>query len=196
MCVCVCVCVCVRVCACVRACACVCVCARVSVALVCACVLVPVCWCLRPPPAPVYTPCMLPPSVCLSRPYRFWNESFNRRISPTSFYSMLAGAATDDQATQMVNNWLHSPEHFCIAKDGDFKGNKDTCYWGLPSIEASDPAFPPLGYWRGYVWGPMAQLTYWSLANKNYAKNEAVNSGRKALTKQVKNTYGSLLRIP
>ena len=127
---------------------------------------------------------------------KFWNGTFYRRISPTSFYSMLAGAATDDQATQMVNNWLHSPEHFCIAKDGDFKGNKDTCYWGLPSIEASDPAFPPLGYWRGYVWGPMAQLTYWSLANKNYAKNEAVNSGRKALTKQVKNTYGSLLRIP
>ena len=29
--------------------------------------------------------------------------------------------------------------------------------------EGGDPAFPPLGYWRGYVWGPMAQLVYWSL---------------------------------
>jgi hypothetical protein len=31
---------------------------------------------------------------------------------------------------------LQSPEHFCIAPNGDFEGNKDTCYWGLPSIEA------------------------------------------------------------
>ena len=38
------------------------------------------------------------------------------------------------------------------------KGNADSCYWGLPSIQASDPAYPPLGYWRGYVWGPMIQL--------------------------------------
>ena len=92
---------------------------------------------------------------------------------------------------------------------GDFAGNKDTCYWGLPSIEASDPAFPPLGYWRGYVCelltpqacnlsfaasgmsltdgrcagGPMAQLTYWSL--QEYDHVPAVKSGRKALCKQM-----------
>jgi putative isomerase len=113
----------------------------------------------------------------------FWNETFYRRISPTSFYSMMAKAPTDEQATKMVNNWLHSPEHFCIAPNGDFAGNKDTCYWGLPSIEASDPAFPPLGYWRGYVWGPMAQLTYWSL--QEYDHVPAVKSGRKALCKQM-----------
>ena len=80
-----------------------------------------------------------------------WNGSFYRRISPTSFYSMMSGAPSDEQAAAMVTNWLHSPDRFCIAPDGDFKGNKDTCYWGLPSIQASDPAFPPLGYWRGYV---------------------------------------------
>lgn len=93
------------------------------------------------------------------------NGSFYRRISPTSFYGLLAGAATDDQATQMVSEWLLNPDHFCIAPNGDFANNSDSCYWGLPSIQASDPAFPPLGYWRGYVWGPMAQLTYWSLQN-------------------------------
>jgi putative isomerase len=60
----------------------------------------------------------------------FWNESFYRRISPTSFYAMMAGAATDEQATSMMNNWLHSPDHFCIAPNGDYAGNKDTCYWG------------------------------------------------------------------
>ena len=121
---------------------------------------------------------------------------------------MMAKVPTDAQATSMVKNWLHSPEHFCIAPNGDFAGNKDTCYWGLPSIEASDPAFPPLGYWRGYVcelltpgvqpfvgcvwivsdeWpragGPMAQLTYWSL--QEYDHVPAVKSGRKALCKQM-----------
>ena len=52
------------------------------------------------------------------------------------------------QATSMMTEWLHSPKHFCIAPNGDFAGNTDSCYWGLPSIEASDPSFPALGYWR------------------------------------------------
>jgi hypothetical protein len=112
-----------------------------------------------------------------------WNGSFYRRISPTSFYSMMSGAPTDTQAAAMVENWLLSPDHFCVAKDGDFKGNKDTCYWGLPSIQASDSAYPALGYWRGYVWGPMAQLTYWSL--QEYDHVPVVRSGRKALCKQM-----------
>eukprot|EP00039_Didymoeca_costata_P002667 m.61818 g.61818 ORF g.61818 m.61818 type:complete len:831 (-) comp11450_c0_seq2:48-2540(-) len=114
---------------------------------------------------------------------KFWNESFYRRISPTSFYSMLAGAATDKQAIGMVNNWLHSPKHFCIAQDGDYEKNNGSCYWGLPSIEASDVAYPPLGYWRGFVWGPMAQLTYWSMLRYDHVPQ--VRSGRKALCKQM-----------
>ena len=84
---------------------------------------------------------------------KFWNGTFYRRITPTSFYAMMATAATDKQAETMVQEWLLSPEHFCVAPDGDFKGNSDDCYWGLPSIQKGDPAFPPLGYWRGYVWG-------------------------------------------
>ena len=63
------------------------------------------------------------------------------------------------------------------------KGNQESCYWGLPSIEASDPAFQKLGYWRGYVWGPMAQLSYWGL--KNY-QSQKVNQARKALVTQMK----------
>jgi len=114
---------------------------------------------------------------------RWWNGSFYRRISPTSFYSMLAQAATDEQATSMVRLWLLSPEHFCISPTGDYVGNSDDCYWGLPSIQKSDVAFPPLGYWRGYVWGPMAQLTYWSL--QYYDHIPAVRAGRKALCKQL-----------
>lgn len=114
---------------------------------------------------------------------RFTNQSFYRRISPTSFYAMLATAATDAQAEAMVSTYLFSPKHFCIAPQGDFAGNTNECYWGLPSIEASDPAFPPLGYWRGYVWGPMAQLTFWSL--QNYAHVPVVKQGATALAKQM-----------
>jgi hypothetical protein len=35
---------------------------------------------------------------------------------------MMAKAATDEQATAMMANWLHSPDHFCIAPSGDFAG--------------------------------------------------------------------------
>ena len=90
---------------------------------------------------------------------------------------MLSGAPTDAQAAQMVEGWLLSPEHFCVSREGAFAGNADECYWGLPSIERSDPAFPPLGYWRGYVWGPMAQLTYWSL--QQYDHVPIVRTGRR-----------------
>jgi len=114
---------------------------------------------------------------------KYWNGTFDRRITPTSFYALMAGAATDEQAKTMISKWLLSPEHFCIAPKGDFMGNHDDCYWGLPSIQFSDPAFPPLGYWRGYVWGPMTQLVYWSL--QAYDHVPEVRAGRKALCKQM-----------
>jgi len=114
---------------------------------------------------------------------KFINNSFYRRISPTSFYALQTKGPTDDQATAMMEKWLLNPNHFCVAPNGDFAGNNDTCYWGLPSIEASDVAFPPLGYWRGYIWGPMAQLTHWSL--QNYDHVPAVRKARKALVKQM-----------
>jgi len=111
------------------------------------------------------------------------NGSFSDRISPTSFYALLAGAATDEQAKLLATEWLMSPTRFCVAPNGDFQGNSDDCYWGLPSIQAADPAFPPLGYWRGYVWGPMGLLTYWSL--QRYGHVPEVAMGRKALATQL-----------
>ena len=48
---------------------------------------------------------------------------------------------------------------------------------------AADPAFPPLGYWRGFVWGPMAQLVYWSL--DRYKHVPIVAQGKSALAKQM-----------
>lgn len=77
---------------------------------------------------------------------KFVNGSFYRRISPTSFYALQTSAPNNTQATAMMEQWLFNKDGFCVAEQGDFSGLDDTCYWGLPSIQASDPAYPPLGY--------------------------------------------------
>jgi len=113
---------------------------------------------------------------------KFPNNTFYSRISPTSFYALLAKAATDDQAIQQVETWLTNASRFCIRPEWP-RGVTDQCYWGLPSISADDPAFPPLGYWRGYVWGPTAQLTFWGL--QNYDHLPQIRVARKALCVQM-----------
>merc|ERR1711907_114936 len=100
---------------------------------------------------------------------KFPNGSgFYSRISPTSFYPLQTHTPTTEQASAMMVHWMLNTSRFCITRAGDFAGNSDQCYWGLPSISADDPAFPQLGYWRGYVWGPQAQLTYWALQNYDH----------------------------
>lgn len=66
-------------------------------------------------------------------------------MSPTSFYALQTMGATDAQAAIMAEKWLLNASRFCVAPNGDYQGLADSCYWGLPSIEASDPAYPPLG---------------------------------------------------
>ena len=51
----------------------------------------------------------------------------------------------------MTEHWLTNKTRFCINENYQTE-NDGRCYWGLPSISADDPTFPPLGYWRGYVW--------------------------------------------
>jgi len=68
---------------------------------------------------------------------KFRNGSFSRRITPTSFYPMLAKAALDDQVVKMVEGWLLNSSRFCISPNGDFEGNTNECYWGLPSVSPS-----------------------------------------------------------
>ena len=57
------------------------------------------------------------------------NGSFYPHISPTSFYALQAKAATDTQASRMAEGWLTNKSHFCVAPNGDYQGNDDTCYW-------------------------------------------------------------------
>lgn len=77
---------------------------------------------------------------------------FNRRLSPTNFYPMLAKAATPEQAQIMIHRHLLNPQ--------EFWGQ-----WVIPSIERDDPAFKDQNYWRGRIWGPMNYLVYLGLCN-------------------------------
>lgn len=74
----------------------------------------------------------------------------SRRLSPTLFYGLLGGAATQAQAARMVE------EHFRNA--GEFWGA-----WMMPSVARNDPAFPEQNYWRGRIWPPMNFLVYLGL---------------------------------
>ena len=114
---------------------------------------------------------------------QYGTGDFYPRVSPTSFYALQTSGATDKRVDTMMTQWMMNPKRFCVSPTGDSAGNSDVCYHGLPSIEASDPAFPRLGYWRGYVWGPMAQLTYWGL--ENYDHVPSARTARKALVSQM-----------
>jgi hypothetical protein len=107
----------------------------------------------------------------------FPNGKFSKQHSPTSFYPLLGHAASDAQAESMVQHWLMNSTRFCIGH------RTNDCWWGLPSISADDPAFAKLGYWRGYVWGPMAMITYWGL--ENYKHLPVVASAKKQLASQM-----------
>ena len=109
------------------------------------------------------------------------NSSISHRISPTSFYALLAHAASDAQADQMISEWAFNASRFCLSATWP-QGVDDTCYWGLPSISADDPAYPPLGYWRGFVWGPMHMLTWWSF--REYSHLPTVSAARAQLAVQ------------
>ena len=128
---------------------------------------------------------------------RFANGTFSARVSPTSMYALLAGAASDAQALATVEAWLTNATRFGVRGGDDYGGDDHggddafpapnranrECYWGLPSIAADDPAFAALGYWRGYVWGPMAQLTHWAL--ERYEHVPAIARARRQLSDQM-----------
>ncbi len=81
---------------------------------------------------------------------RLWNGEFSRRLSPTSFYPLFAGIATQRQAERMLKEHLLNPKEF----------------WGayvIPSISRSDIAFPDQFYWRGSIWGLTNYMVYQGL---------------------------------
>jgi neutral trehalase len=81
---------------------------------------------------------------------RLSDGSFSKKLSPTLFYPMLAGAATPQQAKRMVEEHLMNPN--------DFYGD-----WMIPSIAKNDPTYQQQDYWRGRIWPPMNYLVYLAL---------------------------------
>ncbi len=110
---------------------------------------------------------------------RLWNEKtgifqnkhldtgvFSEKLSPTLFYPLLAGVATQKQAERMVQEHFYNPNEF----------------WGeyiMPSTARNEPAFNDNHYFRGRIWGPMNFLVYLGLRKYNVgnaAKDMALKS--------------------
>ena len=80
------------------------------------------------------------------------------QFSPTTFYPLLARAATPQQAERLVQGHL--------LNEREFWGE-----WVIPACPRNAPAFKDQDYWRGRIWGSMNFLVYLGL--RNYALPEA-----------------------
>jgi putative isomerase len=80
---------------------------------------------------------------------RLWSGKFTASLAPTSFYPLLAGAASAEQAQEMLR----------LLKDVMKFGGT----WRLPSCTRDDPAFRDNVYWRGRVWPPLNFLVWQGL---------------------------------
>jgi putative isomerase len=80
------------------------------------------------------------------------------KLSPTSFYPLIAKVPTSAQAQRMMKEHYFNP--------AEFHGE-----WVIPSIARNVPGFDQQQYWRGRIWGPMNFLVY--LGMRNYAVPEA-----------------------
>ena len=90
---------------------------------------------------------------------RLWSGRFVASIAPTSFYPLIAGAASQSQARALLG-WLEDPRRF----GGRF---------ALPSVSRDDPAFEDNVYWRGRIWPPLNFLVYQGLRRYGFAAEAA-----------------------
>jgi putative isomerase len=98
---------------------------------------------------------------------RLWSGKFTASLAPTSFYPLIAGAASEAQARALL------PLLMDVAKFGGT--------WRLPSCTRDDPAFPDNVYWRGRVWPPLNFLVWHGLKRYGFdaeASDLADNSYR------------------
>ena len=77
---------------------------------------------------------------------RLVGGTFVEPLAPTSFFPMVAGAATPDQVDRLVSGYLLPREKF---------GGEP----GLPSATRDHPAYRDNVYWRGRIWAP---LNFWT----------------------------------
>jgi len=86
---------------------------------------------------------------------RCWDGRFSTRHSPTSFYPLVAGAASQEQAEALVSRHLLTDERF---------GGPVV----VPAIARDDSAFADNVYWRGRVWAPLNFWVYLGLRRYGY----------------------------
>jgi hypothetical protein len=100
-------------------------------------------------------------------------KEFYNRLSPTSFYPLLAKAASNTQAERLIKEHFYNPEEFW----GE---------WILPSIARNDPAYPTQRYWKGAIWAPMNFLVYLGLRNYplDKARKDLVNKSAELFLKE------------
>jgi len=80
---------------------------------------------------------------------RLRSGAFVRSVSPTSFYPLVAGIATEHQIELLLGH-LDDPSMF---------GGK----FAIPSVSRGDPAYLDNTYWRGRVWPPLNYLVWHGL---------------------------------
>jgi putative isomerase len=91
---------------------------------------------------------------------RLRSGRFARSLAPTSFYPLLAGAATREQTALLLAH-LNSPDKFGGAI-------------GLPGVARDDPAYKDNMYWRGRVWPTFNYLVWQGL--RRYGEDDAANA--------------------
>ncbi|VDC19939.1 MGH1-like glycoside hydrolase domain-containing protein [Pseudogemmobacter humi] len=97
---------------------------------------------------------------------------FVRSVGPTSFYPMLCGAASPEQAEHLIAH-LENPETF---------GGE----WVIPNVSRDDPAFGDNVYWRGRIWANVNWFT-WQALRREGRLNEARRFADKSLRLFMKN---------
>ena len=112
--------------------------------------------------------------------------TFNEHSSPTSFYPMLSGTATQEQALSMTRRWLTNRSAYCVGDSSGSPppGSMGPCRFGLPSTPNDDAAYRDNDYWRGRVWGPLNLLVYMGLRHPKYADLPEIIAARKQLVVQ------------
>ena len=95
---------------------------------------------------------------------RLWSGRFVASIAPTSFFPLLAGAASPVQARALLG-WLEHPRRF----GGHF---------ALPSVTRDDPAYRDNVYWRGRIWPPLNFLVYQGLRRYGFDAEACAVAGR------------------
>ena len=92
---------------------------------------------------------------------RLWSGKFTRSLAPTSFFPLACGAASPEQANDLVERHLLNERAF----GGDYM---------MPAVSRDDPAFGDNVYWRGRIWPPLNFITYTGL--RRYGLDDAART--------------------